>query len=622
MKRSENEQTKLDRPLEAEGDDAIIGSALRWSSAFILLIVATVAVAAFVLNRGEPPPQADEAVFVAPQTRERAQRDPPAVHFSDITSESGIHFRHENGAYGEKLLPETMGGGCAFFDFDSDGDQDLLLVNSKRWSWDPRGLTDPATLALYENDGRGRFEDVSQAAGLSVSLYGMGAAVGDYDNDGDPDLFISAVGSNRLFQNDQGRFTDVTAAAGVAGKEEDWGTSCCWFDYNNDGRLDLFVCNYIRWSRDIDIAKDFQLLGLGRAYGPPTEFAGTHSSLYRNDGKGEFTDVSAEAGIQVTNPATGVPMAKSLGVSPIDLDRDGWMDLIVANDTVQNFLFHNQGDGTFEEIGALAGIAFDSAGDARGAMGTDVSFPHNNETLAIAIGNFATEMTAFYCADEDPLQFVDTAIANGLGPATRLELTFGLFFFDYDLDSRLDLLCANGHLEEEINKVQVSQQYEQPPQLFWNCGPESRTEYVQVDTALVGQDFHRRMVGRGAAFADIDGDGDLDVLLMGVGSAPRLLRNDQELDHHWLRFQLTGTQSNRDAIGAWVELVVGEQTLRRQVMPTRSYLSQSELPVTIGIGKATSIDRARVIWPGGNVETLELSELDRVVEVVQSDESS
>jgi len=441
--------------------------------------------------------------------------------------------------------------------------------------------------------------------------------VGDYDNDGDRDLFVSAVGPNRLFRNDGDHFVDVTSDAGVAGGADDWGTSCSWFDYNNDGLLDLFVCNYLRWSREIDSAQAFQLVGGGRAYGAPANFEGTHNQLYRNDGDGQFTDVSEAAGIQITNPATGVPVAKSLGVAPIDLDRDGGIDLIVANDTVQNFLFHNQGDGTFEEIGALAGIAYDSAGNARGAMGMDAAFPHNDGTLAVAIGNFATEMTAFYCADEDPLQFVDTAIANGLGPATRLELTFGIFFFDYDLDSRLDLLCANGHLEDEINKVQISQHYEQPPQLFWNCGPDSKTEYVPVNPANVGPDLHKRMVGRGSAFADIDNDGDLDALLTGVGTPPRLLRNDQQLDNHWLRFHLQGTRCNRDAIGAWIEIEIDGQLLRRQVMPTRSYLSQSEAPVTFGLGKATSIESARVTWPDGTTAEIEISEVDQVVEVIQ-----
>jgi len=473
-------------------------------------------------------------------------------------------------------------------------------------------------MKLYRNDGTGHFDDVTVEVGLNVSLYGMGCACGDFDNDGDVDLFISAVGPNKLFRNDGGKFTDITETAGVAGDASAWGSSCAWFDYNNDGRLDLFVCNYLQWSKEIDLSQNFQLTGVGRAYGPPDAFQGTFPFLYRNDGDGKFTDVSAEAGIQVKNPATGVPMAKSMGVATIDLDRDGWMDLIVSNDTVQNFLFHNQHDGTFREIGSIAGIGFDSAGNAKGAMGIDVSYFRNDETLGVAIGNFANEMTSLYCAHEDPLQFVDAAISTGLGPATRLELTFGLFFFDYDLDGRLDILAANGHLEDEINKVQVSQHYKQPPQLYWNCGPNKRTEFLKVDADKCGPDFARRMVGRGAAYADIDDDGDLDVLLLQVGGPPRLLRNDQQQEHHWLRIRLVGTRCNVDAIGAWIEVTCGEETFRRQVTPSRSYLSQCELPVTFGLGSHAKIDRIVVHWPDGSTQQLNQVAVDQKIEISQN----
>lgn len=602
-----------------DGDDAIIGSALRWSAIGLVVVAVLGGAVAFVLNRPEPAPASVEAEVVTPQVRTLPKLDPPTVRFRDVTEAAGIDFVHENGAYGDKLLPETMGGGCAFFDFDGDDDQDLLLVNSAQWPWDPNGRRTRATPALYRNDGQGAFENVTEAVGLDVSVFGMGAAVADYDNDGDPDVFLSAVGQDQLLRNDGGKFTNVTEAAGVQGGDTDWSTSCCWFDYDKDGWLDLFVCQYIRWTREIDIAQDFRLVGVGRAYGPPSAFDGAHNRLFRNRQDGTFEDVSASAGIEVSNSATGVAMAKSLGVSPIDLDQDGWMDLVVANDTVQNFLFHNQGDGTFLEIGALAGIAFDSEGQARGAMGTDAAYPHNDQTLAVAVGNFANEMTAFYCSHDVPLQFADTAIANGLGPPTRLALTFGLFFFDYDMDGRLDLLCANGHLEEEINKVQVSQHYAQPPQLFWNCGRETRTEFIAVSPQRLGSDFHQAMVGRGAAFADIDGDGDLDALITAVGAAPRLLRNEQQLGHHWLRFKLTAKSGNRDAIGAWVEVDVNGATMRRQVMPTRSYLSQCELPVTFGLGEAASVEAVRVVWPNGNVQVVEVGDqVDRLIEVTES----
>jgi len=604
-----------------EQNDAIIGVALRVSLLVILVIAVVGGAIAWRLSRRPPPPVEVKTVVSLPQLRTRPPAEAPTVNFVDITVAAGIDFIHENGAYGDKLLPETMGGGGGFLDYDGDGDQDILLVNSTRWAWDPRPPVEPTTMKLYRNDGGGRFDDVTSDAGLNVVCYGMGCACGDYDNDGDVDLFISAVGSDMLFRNDGGVFVDVTGEAGVAGDASAWGSSCAWVDYNNDGRLDLFVCNYVQWSKETDLSQDFQLTGVGRAYGPPTAFPGTFPYLYRNDGEGKFTDVSAAAGIQRKNPATGVPMAKSMGVAPIDLDHDGWMDLVVSNDTVQNFLFHNQRDGTFREIGGFSGIGFDASGNAKGAMGIDVSYFRNDQTLGIAIGNFANEMTSLYCAHEDPLQFVDAAISTGLGPATRLELTFGLFFFDYDLDGRLDLLAANGHLEDEINKVQASQQYEQPPQLFWNCGPGHETEFLKVGAEKCGPDFAKRMVGRGAAYADIDGDGDLDVLLLAVGGRPRLLRNDQQLGHHWLRVRLVGTRCNADAIGAWIEVAAGGQTYRRQVAPSRSYLSQCELPVTFGLGSRDAIERIVVNWPDGTSQTLRDVGVDQTLEILQMAEN-
>jgi len=287
---------------------------------------------------------------------------PPAAAFVDITRQAGITFEHENGAEGQKLLPETMGGGVAFFDFDNDGRPDLLFVDSRPWaSSAPTGDRGPRSrLVLYRNLGGGRFVDVTAASGLTADLYGMGATAADYDNDGWTDVFVTAVGVNHLFRNVGGHFTDVTAAAGVGGRPDQWSTCATWFDYDRDGSLDLFVCNYVRWSKTIDLEQDFRLVGLGRAYGPPRTFEGTFPYLYRNDGHGHFTDVSARAGVQITNPATGVPMAKSLGVVAVDLDGDGWPDLVVSNDTVQNFVFHNKQNGTFEDIGASEGIAFDS----------------------------------------------------------------------------------------------------------------------------------------------------------------------------------------------------------------------------------------------------------------------
>ncbi|GAC1472879.1 MAG: CRTAC1 family protein [Isosphaeraceae bacterium] len=534
----------------------------------------------------------------------------PSVRFVNITKEAGIAFTHTNGATGEKLLPETMDSGVAFLDYDGDGDQDLFFVNSDQWPGNQKAQH--PTQALYRNDGKGHFEDVTKTSGLDKSFFGMGVAVGDYDNDGDPDLYITALGGGHLFRNDGAKFLEVTKEAN-AQAAKGWLTSAAFFDLENDGDLDLFVCTYLDWNDQADRTQAFQLTGTskGRAYGPPTAFNGSFCTLLRNDA-GKFTDVSESAGVHVRTPDLKVPVAKALGVAPFDVDGDGLVDLAVANDTVPNFFFHNLGGGKFEEMGIPCGIAFDQSGSARGAMGIDWADFKNDGSLGLVIGNFANEMTALYVTD-DPrsMQFSDLANIYGLGAPTQPPLKFGLFFFDYDLDGRLDLLTANGHLESDIQTVQATETYAQPAQLFWNTGQEGRDLFTLVDQASAGPDLFAPIVGRGSAYADIDGDGDLDVVLTVNGGAAKLFRNEGGSTNHWVRLELIGKTSNRSAIGARVTVECNGQRQSRQLFPSRGYLSSSEFPLTFGLGKAERVESATITWPSGTTTVLENLESGR-----------
>jgi hypothetical protein len=587
-------------------DDAAIGKAFWWSVG----IAASVAVIGGGLywvatqQTVEQSPAGETEVAGPIVDNTPLPTSVPPLPFTDITTDAGLRFRHENGAYGERLLPETGGSGAAFLDDDNDGDQDILLINGTFWpDRRPQDAVEP-TMALYQNDGSGRFSDVTSDVGLAQPMYGVGVAVADYDGNGWVDLFVTAVGKNRLYRNDHGRFTETTEDAGVGGDSDAWSTAAAFFDFDNDDDLDLFVGNYVTWSRQLDIEVDYRLTGIGRAYGPPSNFAGTHSYLFRNDGNGRFADVSSDSGIQVANPATGEAMGKVLGVMPIDIDDDGYLDIVVANDTVQNFLFHNQRDGTFSEIGMLSGLAFDGDGNATGAMGLDAAYYRGPLDLAIAIGNFANEMTSLYVSRSGEADFIDEAIVEGIGADSRLALTFGVFFFDADLDGRLDLLQVNGHIENEINRVQSSQHYEQPAQLFWNCGPVCPALFQPVDSETLG-DLATPLVGRGATYADIDADGDLDVLITQPGRSAHLFRNDQNIGNNWLRVSLQGRPPNTNAIGATIEIVSAGISQRRVIMPAHSYLSQREMPVTFGLGGAQSVESLRIVWPDGAETVLE-----------------
>ncbi len=629
------------RPGPTRGEDRIRRAFL--TSLAVIGAVALLAVGGYLLLRPTAPAPVPEAVIALPEPAQRtagadagplpAATTPPLVQFADITEASGIDFVHVNGAYGERLMPETIGSGAAFFDYDRDGDQDLFLVSSREWP-DHQTRSAQPTQRLYRNDGTGRFEDVTAGSGLDVVSYGMGVAIGDVDGDGWDDLYLTTLNENRLFRNvpaaDGGRrFEDITEAAGVAGRDDAWSSSATFFDYDQDGDVDLFVVNYVRWSRDIDLEIDFRLTGLGRAYGAPVNFVGTDNVLYRNDGVGadggiRFTDVTA-AGIRVPDPITGNPVGKGLGVVPFDYDGDGWQDLIVVNDTVRNLLYRNRGDGRFEEMAIFEGVAYNRNGKGTSAMGVDVAHFRGDADLGIAVGNFANEMASLFVSTDGRPPFVDEAVLEGLGPASRIPLTFGLMFFDYDLDGREDLLLANGHLEHEIHTVQQSQHYAQPASLFWNCGAACGASFVHMPPtpAAVG-DLAQDLVGRGIAYADIDGDGDLDVLITQNGRRPALLRNDQALGHHWLRVTLAGRPPNTGAIGARLELTAGDVTQVRDVRPTRGYLSQVERPVTFGLGtlEDPGAVRLRIVWPDGSTQTVTPHALDTTLKISQDSDDA
>jgi hypothetical protein len=507
----------------------------------------------------------------------------PGFRLVDVTAPAGIHFRHNSGAYGGKLLPETLGSGCAFLDYDQDGWQDILLVNGMDWPGHKRLRT---TLQLYRNNRNGTFTDITRHAGLDLEMYGMGVAVGDYNNDGYPDILITCVGQNRLFRNTgKGSFVDVTKASGLSGRQA-FSTSALWLDVDRDGLLDLFVCNYVKWSKEHDVF--CSLDGTHKAYCTPEAYRGETCWLFRNRGDGTFEDITASSGIFDSS-------SKSLGAAMLDYDQDGWPDVLVANDTQPNKLYRNQRNGSFKDVGVETGIAFSAEGKARAGMGVDVADFENSGHAGVAITNFDNEMIGLYRAVGTG--YVDVATQSGVGLPSKDKLGFGCLFLDADLDGALDLVAVNGHIDETVRNVRHVG-YAQSPQLFLNRG---RGIFYDASDDL-GPDFKQPRVGRGVAFGDFDRDGDVDLLLTTNNGPAVLFRNDQLSDNHSVRVRLIGTKSNRDAIGARVRLFEGQSSQSRMVRSGSSYLSQSELPLTFGLGKSDRVERLVIEWPSGTTE--------------------
>jgi hypothetical protein len=528
----------------------------------------------------------------------------PGFRFVDVTAQAGIHFQHNSGAYGGKFLPETLGSGCAFLDYDRDGWQDILLINGMNWPNhdSPNHKPQRSTLRLYHNNGDGTFTDVTVRAGLDVELYGMGVAVGDYNNDGFPDILITCVGQNRLFRNTgKGTFVDVTNTSGL-GKREGFSTSALWFDYDRDGLLDLFVCNYVKWSPEHDVF--CSLDGKHKSYCTPEAYRGETCWLFHNRGNGTFEDVTAASGIFDSS-------SKSLGVAMLDDDRSGWPDLLVANDTQPNKLYRNQRNGTFKDGAVDAGLAFSNEGKARAGMGVDAGDFENSGHSGLAITNFDNEMIGLYRANQK--SFEDIAARSGVGLASKSSLGFGCFFLDANLDGWLDLAVANGHIDETVRNIRGNIGYAQPPQLFLNGGKGSFHDVA----AELGGAFNQPKVGRGLACADFDRDGDLDLLLTTNNGPAYLYRNDQLTGNKSIRFRLVGTKSNRDAIGATVQIFCGGLAQSRMVKSGSSYLSQSELPVTFGLEKRDQIERVVIQWPSGRTEDYKNLAAGRTYECVE-----
>jgi len=534
------------------------------------------------------------------QTQAPAAPKGPA-EFRDVTAAAGIKFVHNNGAYGKKYLPETLGPGVAFIDYDNDGWPDVFLVNGMDW---PGHATKHSTPKLYHNNHDGTFTDVTHKAGLDVEMFGLGVTVGDYDNDGYDDLFVTAYGQSHLFHNNgNGTFTDVTQKAGFGGVKE-FSTSAAWVDYDKDGRLDLVVANYVTWSPEADLYCTMD--GKSKSYCTPESYKGASIRLWHNNGDGTFSDVTKQAGLYE-------PTSKTLGIAILDFDNDGWPDILISNDTQPNKLYRNNGNGTFTEKAVVAGVAFSEDGVARAGMGVDTADYDRSGNTSLMITNFSNQMISLYHNEGRGL-FVDEAPRSEVGRASLLTLGFGCFFFDYDLDGWPDILVVNGHIDPDIQKVQANVKYAEPPHLFRNLG---KGKFAEV-TKTAGTAFAAPRVGRSVAYADVYNNGRLDILMSTNGGPASLFKNEPVgTANHSLRVKLIGTKSNRDGIGAVVRVTTVEGTQTQMLRSGSSYLSASELVLTFGVGQQSKVDAVEIRWPSGQIDKLGATNAGQTVTVIE-----
>lgn len=523
--------------------------------------------------------------------------------FTSVTKEAGIHFEHYNGARGQRYFIEPLGGGAAFLDYNNDGFQDIYFVNGADLPSLAEGRSDgiePPRNALYRNNGDGTFTDVAMESGVVDAGYGMGCAVGDYDNDGFPDLYVTNFGANVFFRNNgDGTFTNATRETGTG--DIRWGASCAFVDYDNDGFLDLYVTNYVKY----DIESDQVCMNKEvRVYCDPRLYEGELDILYRNNGDGTFTDVTEAAGF---SGATGRGLALAWG----DYDDDSDMDLYIANDADQNFLYRNNGDGTFTDVSLTAGVGFSEDGDAENGMGADFGDYDNDGRLDLVVTNFQGQTNTLYHNEENGL-FSDVSYASQIGTMSLSYLAWGVGFCDYDNDGYQDLFIANGHLDENVQAFNPTGFYEQPNQLFRN-NRNGTFDEVGTDS---GSGMHLEKVSRGFAYADYDNDGDLDLLVTNLKDVPDLLQNGGN-QNAWLTLKLIGTRSNRDAIGARIKVTTGNLTQVREVRSGSSYLSQNDMRLHFGLGKYHQVDRVEIRWPSGLQERIEGLKANQILTLVE-----